>query len=551
MRSSAMSRSLIVFLLPLACAEGPRSAVGGGGADAERAGGVAVVCANSLPDALDPFVSPDIIAADLRLLLFTPLVLFDSAGDLRPYLATDWEWEDEQRQLRLRLRGDVRWHDGQLVTAEDVAWTVLAAADSTYAYPSGDFSGVRDAVVRDSTTIEVLFHEPFTAGLEPFTQLPILPRHLLAGVAADAFARDPYHRAPVGSGPFRFAGRTADGALQFDRFADFPEALGRPLLDRVVLRGVPEASSIMIELQTGNIDLCVTGSSLARDVTNTPGLSAVPLPPSGVQVIQLSTGVQPFTDARVRRAFSAALRRADLAASTSPLVRPARTYLPAGSERWADSTLLQPDANPVLAAALLDSAGWSTLGTDGVRRNAAGEPLRFTIVAPPPLSSLLTVIQSQLREVGMQAELRFMEGAAFVGTIRNPAARPAAMALSLVPDRFVLPDPSGQLHSRGGANFTGYADPGTDSLLARLEQVIPAEERGAIYHELQRRVAEQAPLIYTLYFPRLLAVGSRLEDVQSDLNGAFTSVTRWWIPPDERRRGSPAATPPDSVPEGS
>jgi ABC-type transport system substrate-binding protein len=396
---------------------------------------------------------------------------------------------------------------------------------------------VRDAVVRDSATVELLFDAPFAAGLEPFAQLPILPRHLLGEVVAGEFARADYHRAPVGSGPFRFNGRMADGALQFDRVADFPEDLGRALLDRIVLRAVPDASAILIELQTGNIDACVTGSSLARQVQSSVQLEAVEVIPAGVQVIPLSTTTPPFDDARVRRAFSAALKRAELGATISPLTRPARTYLPAGAERWLDASLLQPDADSALAAALLDSAGWSTVGADGIRRNAAGEPLRFTIAAPQQFQNFLTIAQAQLRAAGMDARLEFMEGAAFGARIMNPATRPAAFAISLFPDRFALPDPSSQLHSGGGMNLAGYRSAEVDSLIARLATVLADDERAAIYHTLQRRVAEDVPMVYTVYFPRMLALGPRLEGVRADLNGPFAAVAQWWIPPSARRRG--------------
>ncbi len=529
--------ALLATFSIIACGDGDR----GTAEDmslAERAGGIAVACTAALPESLDPFVSPDLSAADLRLLLYTPLVLFDSAGGIRPYLAREWEWHDGQTRLVFRLRTDVRWHDGRPVTAGDVAWTVRAAGDSSYTYSSwADMNAVRDVVARDSATVEVTFDEPFVAGLEPFVQLPILPQHLVGQVRAAEFARAPYHREPVGSGPFRFAGRTTDGSLQFDRFPEFSEDLGAAFLDRLVLRAVPEPSAMMVELQTGGLDACVTGSSMAKQIGAAPELSAQGLAPVGVQVIQLSTAQAPFRDVRVRRAVSAALDRVQIAASISALARPARTFLPAASERWLDPTALQPDADSALAAALLDSAGWRTIGADGIRRNATGAPLRFTLAAPQPFENPLTVVQAQLRRLGVDARLEFMEGASYIGRIMNPSARPQAFALSLFPEKVSLPDPTGQLHSKGGSNLTGYANANVDSLIDRLSMVIPDEERRTIYHALQRRVAEDVHMVYTVYSSRVLALGPRLEGVRTDLNGPFASVGQWWIPPTKRRAG--------------
>jgi peptide/nickel transport system substrate-binding protein len=536
---------LFLNALLAACGEtGVRPAASG---EDDRMGGVAVVCIGALPESLHSFVSADQDASDFRVLLFTPLVLYDSTGNIRPHLAREWEWQNDQQQLVLRLRPDVRWHDGEKVTAEDVAWTLRSAADTAYAYPNwDDLSSLRDVIVRDSLTVEVLFDGPFISGLEPFAQLPILPHHLLSQVPAAEFARAAYHRAPVGSGPFRFVGRMADGALQFDRFADFPEELGRARLDRLVVRAVPEPSSMLIEMQTGNIDLCVSGASFARQVEAAPELVAMELPPLGVQQIQLATGIAPLNDVRVRRAISAALRRAELAAVVSPLARPARTYLPGGSEHWLAGAELQPDADSALAAALLDSAGWSVMGADRLRRNAAGMPLRFTVVAPLSLENVLTVVQSQLRSVGIDLRMQFMEGASFVAMVYNPSARPPAIALSIFPDKFTIPDPAGQLHSRGSFNFTGWGGTETDSLIERLSTLISDEERTRVYQQLQHRVTQEVPIVYTLFFPLVVAVGPRVQGVRTDLNGPYTSVSEWWIPAAQRRRTG-GATPPDTT----
>jgi hypothetical protein len=72
--------------------------------------------------------------------------------------------------------------------------------------------------------------------------------------------------------------------------------------------------------------------------------------------------------------------------------------------------------------------------------------------------------------------------------------------------------------------------------------VLPDDERARIYHALQRRVAEDVPSIYVLNTSRILAFGSRLQDVRVDRNGPFSSAAHWWIPADRRRGGATATT---------
>jgi peptide/nickel transport system substrate-binding protein len=521
------------FLLLVACAD--RDAGTTATTEGAEAGGLAVYCALNQPDVLNPFVSSDRGAGDLRAVLFTPLVMYDSVGGFRPHLARSYTVSDDGRTLTFQLRDDVRWHDGQPVTAEDVVWTINAAADSLYPYPGRADLDDLEAAAAVNGQVELKFARPFAAGLEPFTRIPILPRHLLANLTPQEFQNAPYHREPVGSGPFRLAGRMADGAVQLDRVADFPEELGRPLLDRLILREVPEASAILIELSTGNVDACTVGSSIAADAA-AGGNNVRAVSPVGALIIPLDNRKPPFDDARVRRALSAALDRTEIAHAVSTAATPARNYLPDAAARWRDTTITQPDDNVALAQALLDSAGWRIGPTDSIRRNAAGERLRFTITAPAPLQNVLTVVQAQLRRAGAEAELRFMEPSAFYGLLGSPDTRPPALAVVLSPDRIAIPDAYMDFHSRGEGNLASYSNAAADSILDRLQSVVPDDERARLYHALQRRIATDVPVLYTVHTPRMLAVRPRLRDVRLDANGPFANVAEWWIPASERRR---------------
>ena len=257
--------------------------------------------------------------------------------------------------------------------------------------------------------------------------------------------------------------------------------------------------------------------------------------PIGIQTIFLNTSHAPLQDVGVRRALSAALRRAEITAVVSPLASPAGNPL-APASPWRDPALLQPDADSALAVSLLESAGWSMAKGGRVRRDAQGRELQFTLLAPQQLETSMTVVQAHLRRVGVAVDLRFMEFASFVSTIMNPDSRPDAMALGLYESKLVRPDFYSILHSSGGQNLSSYSDPAVDSALERLGDVLSSDELREVYRELQRHIAEDVPMIYTVYVPRLLAVGPRVRGVTADANGPFASVSEWWIPPTQRRR---------------
>lgn len=526
--------ALSVSVLLFACGPADEDA----GTKADRAtepqfGGTAVLCVPSQAKGLNPFVTSEQRAWDLRPLLFTPLVRRDTSQRLVPYLARSWEWGDNRQRLAFQLRQDVTWHDDTRVSARDVAWTLEAASRPEFYSQASDFASLDSVTVEDSLSVVAHFSERFFAGLEPFTDVPILPRHLLEGRSAQAFNSASYHQEPVGSGPFRFIQRRPDGSLVFERFEDFPQKLGPVYLDRLVVRVIPAARTMVTEFRVGQVDACVTTSSGAAQLQKVDELRIDALQPATVQYVALNTHVSPFDDARVRRALSAALDRSAIANIVSPLASPAGTPLSRESP-WRAPGLTQPDDNPQLADSLLTAAGW-TRPTDGVRQTSGGERLAFTLTAPTQGRDALTVMQAQLEEVGADVELRFMEWTAYINRIMNPDTRPAAMALGLGTESLRRPDYRATFHSESSDNLSGYGSPRLDSLLAAAATARGSTRLQSTYRGIQRILSREVPYIFTVYVPRGLAVGPRLRGVDPALNTPLATVAHWWIPADRRR----------------
>jgi peptide/nickel transport system substrate-binding protein len=493
------------------------------------AGGTAVVCLGTRPESLNPFTSPDQLALDLVPVLYSSLVRYGDEGTFRPGLAREWAWSDDMRRLTLRLRDDLAWHDGQPVTPEDVAWTLRTAADPDFAYWQGEDLAEVDSVFVDGQGAVVLtLDRPDASLIESLVALPVLPRHLLQDRSPETFGQASYHREPVGSGPYRFGARAADGSVTLVRSEDYPADLGRGNLDRIVIRPVPDVTSQLIELRTGNVDACVTGARLAEQIADAATLRGLLTGPIGVQVLPLRVDRPPFDDARVRRAISAALDRTEIARLISPLAEPAGTFLPR-SNPFRSADLLQPDDDPERAAALLDSAGWQLRGQDDIRTNAAGERLSFTFTGPQAYRELLTLIQEQLRRAGIDSRLRLLETATYFGMLDDPEQRPEAMALTFSPTKVYAYDPFSELHSDGFSNLAGYSDPRIDSLVEALSATADPDTQRGLYQALQREVAEDVPMIYTIYLPRLMIVGDRLQGVEVTPAGPFATVTEWWV----------------------
>lgn len=476
--------------------------------------------------------------------LFTPLIQYDENLRARPYLAESWELLGDTG-IVFRLRRDVRWHDGRPLTAEDVKFTFdLAKSPATASLlASAYLSEVDRAEVVDSFTIRFHFARPFAQTLDSFWWAP-LPGHLLAGTAPDQLRNAPFNRNPVGSGPYRFVEWRSKERLVLARDSAFPEALGgAPYLDRVVFRIIPEAPTMLTELLTGGVqvDLPVFPDQTAQ-IKRNPELELFAFPSRTFHYIGWNNRRPPFDDVAVRRAMTLAIDRQEiidalLAGYGTPAVGPIPPWSPLYPE---DVEPLPHD--PEQSSQLLRSVGWVDRNGDGIRENAAGRPLRFTLITNQenPLNrAVVEVVQGQLRRVGADARIRLLE---FQTLLTQHRARDFdAIFTNWVLDNFqVASAPYALFHSRwaavpGSANRSSFADPRADALIERGMVATDPETAEAIWRELTELLNEQQPFTFMFWLDELAASREQVQGVVMDPRGELVSIADWWLPGGGRR----------------
>jgi peptide/nickel transport system substrate-binding protein len=199
------------------------------------------VALESAPIHLDPRVATDQASSRVFELMLDGLVTKDESGNFVPALAESWEALDGGARWRFHLRPGVHFHDGSAFAADDVVWTFQSLLDGTVTSSKrGAFSYLQRVAAIDPATVDFLLTEPYGALLPNLTSyLGIVP----AGASPEAM-----NRAPIGTGPFRFVSRSADTVELAAFDAHFR---GRPRLDRVTLREIPEATVRVLELRKG------------------------------------------------------------------------------------------------------------------------------------------------------------------------------------------------------------------------------------------------------------------------------------------------------------
>ncbi len=471
------------------------------------------------------------------------LVQVDEELEMRPWLAESWEVSEDGTELTFRLRDDVFWHDGERTDAYDVAFTYLRATDAGTAYPNaGAFSryleGEDGVEVVDSFTVRLRM-EPHAEVLEPWRVLAIMPEHLLGDVPAEELADHPFGtRCPVGNGPFVFLSHRQDESWTFEANPAFPDGLGgRPYVDRLVYRVVPEQTTLLTELLAGNVDLFVNLRPDQADVVReSDGAELLVAEARGFTFAAWNMRRPKLADARVRRALTMALdREAVVEALLQGYGTLANTGIP--PFHWAfDEARSGLEYDPAGARALLDQAGWVDRNGDGIRENEEGTPLELDVIfnaANQLRRTLAELMQAQLLEVGVDLTLTPLEGQAMRARATNPDSRDFD-GLVLEWEHDFRVDETDLLSGDGPFAFPGLQDPEVDRLLAALSGEMDRDVARPLWDRYQTRIIELQPYTYFFFAQKLSGVSDRLEGVEADFRGNWVNVKDWRIAPSDR-----------------
>ena len=427
-----------------------------------------------------------------RYVLLTTLVRYDDSLAARPYLARRWTWSGDRRALTFHLTSALRWHDGRRTTARDVAWTLDAARDTATGYPRlVDVAGIGGVEAPDDTTVIVRFREAVPGGAasvpDVFTDLAIVPRHLLDTVPRARLRQAAWNERPVGNGPFRFVAHEPNRRWVFEANPDFPMELGGPpRLERLVVAVVDEPTTKLAALTAGELDFAGIQPAHARFVRGSPHLSVLDYPLLFTYGVVLDTRRPPFDDPRVRRAFSLAVDRREIVDG----------YL-FGFGTTAEGPL--PSAVPeALALPPTSYAPDSARALLGGRRVAVE-----LLTVGSGEAALEQMLQAQLRRAGFDVTIRQLELSAFLDRVYG-ARRDFTAAVLGIP---------------GDLGF-GYLGP-----LAELAgTTVPRDVRAA-----QRRLAEELPVVFLYHARGVQGANRRVEGVRMDLRGELPTVAEWRI----------------------
>jgi peptide/nickel transport system substrate-binding protein len=199
---------------------------------------------------LIPMLASDSASHEICSLVYNGLVKYDKNLQIVGDLAEKWTISPDGKVITFYLRPNVKWHDGKPFTAWDVWYGYKTIIDPKTPTPySGDFEEVKEVQVLNPHTLRVIYKEPFAPGLSSWGNLVVLPRHLLEG---KDITQSPLGRNPIGTGPYRFVRWQTGQYLILQANPEYFE--GRPYIDQVIYKIIPDPSTMFMELKAGSLD---------------------------------------------------------------------------------------------------------------------------------------------------------------------------------------------------------------------------------------------------------------------------------------------------------
>ena len=525
-----------------ACGRGESTAEPATGEGGPAFGDTLVEAAIGDISGLIPNITSDSASHDIGNLIYSNLIRTDKSLRLEGELAERWEISRDELTITFHLRKGVKWHDGEELTAHDVDFTYRYMIDpktpTAYAEP---FRQVRRAEVVDRYTYRVTYEKPYAPALLSWG-IWILPRHILEATwqAGVDLRTTRQNRHPVGTGPYLFREWRTGEKIILEANPDYFE--GRPYLNRVVYRIIPDQSTIFLELKARNIDRAGLTPIQYRRQTDYPAFRSAfnryRYLANGYAYLGFNLLDPRFADKRVRQAMAYAIDKHEIIEGVLLGLGQAAAGPYKPGTWWYHPDVKPYPFDPARAKALLAEAGWKLTQRDGILERD-GKPFSFTLRTNQGnlvRQQTAEIIQRRLGAVGIDVKIHIVEWAAFINTFirkRDFEAIILGWGLGNDPDQYDL------WHSTKTGpdelNHISYKNPRVDELLEAGRRTFEEARRKAIYGELQEIMAEEQPVVF-LYVPETLpVVSSRVRGIEPAPAGISYNFIKWYVPANLQR----------------
>jgi len=455
-----------------------------------RHGGSLRVHLDAEPATLLPLAEDNAATAQITNGLIYETLLDCRDGTYKPALAESWDVSNDGMRIAVRVRGGVRWHDHRVFGVMDVQATVepLLRNGSDAPVLRAELADVAAIELVTERTVRFVLKRPSDLALRALCDVPILPDHLVRDVRFEA---SPIARAPVGTGPYRFAGWDRGKRIRLERSADYWGTAGG--VDEIVFDLDPDAVRALNRTRRGEIDLLsrVIDAHYPDQVEPTTlhgATKLLRLRSRRYSFLAVNHNRYPLSDPRFRRALSELWDRKRFAGElhndlATPIGGPPLTEdIPA------------PVFDRKQAAAALDDAGYRDTDADGVRDHL-GRPIRVALLEPS--GNRLFHVEAhafalEARKVGVLVDLIPADANTILQRLKRGDFELAPLIWEGAPDENPQP-----LYGTGGAfNYGGYRSTALDALIDEARLANGPAARAPVLTRIARLLADEQAVIF-------------------------------------------------------
>lgn len=449
--------------------------------------------------------------------IFSHLVTYNvEYTEILPDLAESWSVSDDSLTWTFNLRQGVTWHDGTPFSADDVIFSIelcvdpqvtcwqagpLAVILGAQDYIDGNADNIVGLVAVDEHTLEITTDGPSAPLLDVLAETWIVQKAGLGEVPRDQIDKSDYWATQsVGTGPFKFSNYVEGQFIETVRFDDYWR--GAPKLDKLIRREFKDPATALLAFDAGEIDhTYLTADEVERE-SNNPNAVIHPGPSQVDNAITLNPEQNPlFGEPKFRQAILYAIDRQSIienlyggAAETVPCLYGNPKYYPADIEQY--------EYNPEKARELLAELGVDTVSLGTIPMD--------TYYNDQLSQDVMTVMQQNLADVGIQVDLMPLDGASW--SARYYDNRESLMSFigganGADPNRAYQ-----YFYSASPGNTYNYNNPALDELLEQGRQEMDPDARTEIYQEACRILGEDQPWIFLWQTTRYGIVSTRISN---------------------------------------
>jgi peptide/nickel transport system substrate-binding protein len=419
--------------------------------------------------------------------VFDPLTTWED-GELVPYLAESYEASDDLSTLDMTLRSGVTFHDGTPLNADAVVKHFDRMKDPATGCPcQATASNVASIDTPDGPEGLTLVFNLVTPSVAFPNELSQSLGYIPSPTAVAASGAD-FKNKPVGTGPFRLTEFTPGERVVLEAYEGYwqtdENGIQLPYLDKLTIVPIADSGQRVAALESGDIDIFQTADSGTIATAESKGFTVQKISGSSSTTLLFNNAKPPFDDVRARQAVAYAINKDVINERAYEGVR-----TPSYSAFATDSSYYNPDAgtpqyDPDKAAELVEELG--------------GLDFSLVCIPTPEADLILQLIKQMGEEVGMNITLESQEQGAYVNRMFSKSGDYEAGCFRS--NHFIEPDQiRAGLTTDDPGNLEFYSNARVDELLDQARQTADADERKAMYFEVQEIIDEEVPLISTLY----------------------------------------------------